>query len=167
LSGARFVFDGARLVCIWSINATVSWAAMPGANFHGGFLIWRQVDVLAMSRIETACEDRIEVATRRAMKQRSWWLNGRQAQINDNGMSLGGSYTAAVLRECESLLVVVCDDLSEGIGGKSVTRPFHAAQELVPLDPSAGAKRQPDQVGLMAKDARQELTLFGHLKCVS
>ena len=138
---------------------------MPGANLHGGFFIWRQVDVLATARIEAAREDCIEVVACRAMKQRGRWLNGRQAQIDDNRMSLGGSNTAAVLREREPFLVVVCDDLSEGIWGKPVPCSLHAAQEFVYLDPSAGAKRQPDQVGLMAQDARQELALFRHRLC--
>ncbi len=119
-------------------------ATVPGANLHGGFFIWRQVDVLATARIEAARENRIEVVARRAMEKRGRWLDGRQAQIDGNGMSLGGANTAAVFREREPLLVVVRNDLSEGIGGKSMPCPFHAAQELVHLDPSAGAKREPD-----------------------
>lgn len=135
---------------------------MPGANLHSSFLIWRQVDVLAAARIEAAREDCIEVVTGRAVEQRGWWFDGRQAKIDRNRMSLSGSNTAAVLGEREPLLVVVRDDLSEGIGGKPMPCPFHAAQELVHLDPSAGAKRQSDQIGLMAQHARQELALFGH-----
>ena len=70
---------------------------MPGANLHGGFLIWRQVDVWAMSRIAAAREDRIEVVAGRALEKRGRWRNGRQAQIDANGMPLGGSNAAAVL----------------------------------------------------------------------
>lgn len=92
--------------------------------------------MLAAARIEPARKDCIEVVARRAMKQRGRWLDGHQVQINGNRMSLGGSNTAAVFGEREPLLVVVRDDLSEGIGGKPMPCPFHATQELIHLDPS-------------------------------
>ena len=58
---------------------------------------------------------------------------------------------------------VQVDELLRGMKRAGHRLSPDAAQELVHLDPSAGAKRQPDQVGLMAQDARQELALFGHL----
>ena len=66
---------------------------MLGANLHGGFLIWRQVDVWATSRIAASREDRIEVVAGRA-PGKAW---RRQAQIDANGMPLGCSNAAAVL----------------------------------------------------------------------
>lgn len=127
-------------------------ATMPGANLDGGFLIWRQVDVLAAPRLDAAREDRIKVIAGRAVEQCGRWLGDRQAQIDGNRMPLCSSNTAAVFREREPLFVVVDNDLAEPIRSKPMSCLFHTPQELVHLDPSSRTKRQPNKIRFMAQD---------------
>ncbi|SDY92209.1 hypothetical protein SAMN05444340_1314 [Citreimonas salinaria] len=125
-----------------------------------GFCISGEMHLAATSRMQTDCENVVEVLSGSSVIQDVRGYGGWQLEININGMTLCGTDLAATDRE--PLLVVDPHDFLKLLSGHGPARFLEHAQKLVDPRPSRSVEPKADQPGLVAENAREELALTAH-----
>lgn len=122
-----------------------------------------EMDHLAAARFQTIPEDRGQVVAGGAVPEPVGRLDGRQAEIDREGMTLRGPDALTVRGEAEAPLVVRLDHPLQGGEVKRFSCPFRQPDQVGHVRPALSVQRQADPFRLMSQDQGQQPGDFGIL----